>query len=79
MEQNSFKREIIIIIFATLVLSGIYLNLKIMLNQTFYQIFEGDLGINFNSFVVFLAILALLGTVQYLIRQDRPFHQNNEI
>ncbi len=78
MKQFNRLREIIIIVFATIVLTGIYLNLKIMLDQTFYQVFEGDLGLNFNTLIVFLAILTFLGILQHLIRQEKPILQKNE-
>ncbi len=78
MKQVNPIREISIIVFATIILTGIYLNLKIMLDQTFYQIFEGDLGLGFNTLIVFLVILTFLGILQYLIRQEKPILQKNE-
>ena len=78
MKQVNSIREISIIVFATIILTGIYLNLKIMLDQTFYQVFEGDLGLNFKTLIVFLTILTFLGILQYLIRQERPIHQKND-
>ena len=76
MKQIYSIRDIILIIFAAIVLTGIYLNLKIMLNQTFFQLFEGTLDLNIYTLILFLIFL---GFLQYLIQHERPFIQKNNI
>ena len=77
MKQYNFKYVTILTIFSAMVLTGIYLNLKILLNQTFFQIFEGDLGLNFNIFVLFIIILIVLAIMQYVISQENSKAQEN--
>ena len=72
MKPLSYKSVIITTIFAAAVLTGIYINLRILMNQTFYQIFEGDLGLTINTLTIFMIILILLAGIQYLIRQETP-------
>ncbi|MFQ5820987.1 MAG: hypothetical protein ACE5I5_13425 [Candidatus Heimdallarchaeota archaeon] len=72
MKQLSFRSELITAIFAAIVLTGIYINLEILMNQTFFQIFEGNLELSSDIFAVFVVILILLITIQYLIRRERP-------
>lgn len=72
MKQLSFRSELITAIFAAIVLTGIYINLEILMNQTFFQIFEGNIELSYDIFVVFVVILIFLMIIQYLIRRERP-------
>ena len=72
MNQFGFRSEIITTIFAAIVLTAIYINLEILMNQTFYNIFEGNLKLTPDIFAAFGAILMFLVAIQYLIRRDRP-------
>ncbi len=72
MKQLSFRSELITAIFAAIVLTGIYINLEILMNQSFFQIFEGNLELSFDIFVIFVVILIFLIILQYLIRRKRP-------
>ena len=71
MAQFDFKSEIIPTVFAAMVLTAIYINLEILMNQTFYQIFEGNLEVFPDIFVVFIISLLVLIGIQYLIQQER--------
>lgn len=72
MKPLSNKSGIIATIFAAAILTGIYINLRILMNQTFFQIFEGDLGLTINTFAVFMIILIFLAGIQYLIHHESP-------
>ena len=76
MKQFGFRSELITTIFAAIMLTAIYINLEILMNQTFYQIFEGNLELDFDIFVVFMASLIFLVVIQYLIRRERPSNKN---
>ena len=78
MKHLSLKSGIFSAVFAAIILTGIYINLIILMNQTFYQIFEGDLGLSFNTFMVFMIVLLFLAGLQYLIRQDATNMTKNE-
>ena len=72
MTNLEFKRDIIPTIIAALVLTAIYINLEIMMEQSFYHIFEGSIDLFPNNFIVFMIIFVMLIGIQYLIRQERP-------
>lgn len=72
MKKLSFRSELITAIFAAIVLTGIYINLEILMNQSFFQIFEGNLELSSDIFAVFAVSLIFLIIIQYLIRRERP-------
>ncbi len=76
MKQLSFRSELITAIFAAIVLTGIYINLEILMNQSFFQIFEGNLELSFDIFAVFIVSLTFLIIIQYLIRRKRPIKED---
>jgi len=78
MTQISFKNDTLPSIFAAVVLTAIYINLKILMNQTFFQIFEGELGLTVNTIVVFVVILLSLIVIQYLIHRKTKDKAVNE-